>query len=181
MLTSEFTGVWTVLRCETGGGTGGRDDPDEGRQINSSSLSERSNEWVELESEIDDKDRSVYEDGKPRSGKEGAKVFKGLSLWNSLRVGELVLRLWPAVLWKKPSHLDLMLSSGWAKVSRLHPSPTAANRAPHPSRTSSERRPPTGLFLHGGVLGAWLRRQYSSPSVSMEDAPWVSFWKGMQR
>lgn len=124
-----------------------------GRQTNSSSLSERSSERVELQSDTDDNDSSVYEEGKPRSGSEGADGLSGLSRRNSLRVGGLVFRLWLPVLWKKPSQRGLIFSSGWANDSKLQPSPTAASRAPQPSKTSSERLLPAGLFLHGGVPG----------------------------
>lgn len=150
VLTRGFTGVWTAGCSGAGGGLAGGEA---GWQTSSSSLSERSSERVELQSDTDDKDSSVYEEGKPRSGSEGAEGFIGLSRRNSLRVGGLVVRLCPPVLWKKPSHRDLMLSSGCAKLSRLQPSPTAASRAPQPRKTSSERRPPPGLFLHGDVLG----------------------------
>ncbi|TNN46499.1 hypothetical protein EYF80_043307 [Liparis tanakae] len=160
--------------------TGWRLGGEAGRHASGSSLSERSSERVELQSDTDDRDSRVEE-----GGSEGAEGFSGLSRRNSLRVGGLVLRLWPPVLWKKPSHLDLTLSSGWERVSRLQPSPTAASRAPQPSRTSSERRPPPGLFRHGGVPGTCRLAQYSSPSPSAAAAGaaavFPSFWKGMQR
>ena len=135
-------------------------------------------ERVELQSDTDDRDSSVKEGG-TRSGSEGTDGFKGLSpRLNSFRVGGLVLRLWPPVLWKKPSQRGLMFSSGWVSDSRLKPSPTAASRAPQPSRTSSERLAEPGLFLLGGVSGTWALGQYSPPSPS---GGWVSLWKGMQR
>lgn len=47
VLTSGLTGVWAASRCGMG------------RQTNNSSLSERSSERVELQSDADDRDRSV--------------------------------------------------------------------------------------------------------------------------
>lgn len=178
VLTRGLMGVWRGWGCETGGRRRRWGGGEAGRQTNNSSLSERSNERVELQSDTNDKDSSVEEEGKPRSGSEGAEGFSGLSRLNSLRGGGL--RLWPPVLWKKPSHLDLILSSGWAKVSKLQPSPAAASRAPQPSRTSSERRDPAGLFLLSGDPGTWLLGQYSSLPPSPA-AVFPSLWKGMQR
>lgn len=58
-----------------------------GRCTSSSLLSERSREWVELQSDMEDRDRRVYEGAKPPPGRGGAEGFSGLSRQNSLRVG----------------------------------------------------------------------------------------------
>ena len=109
---------------------------------------------MELQSDMEDRDSSVREEGRPRSGRGAAGSLRGLSRLNSLRVGELPTLRRPPGRWKKPSQRVLELSSGWAPARMLKPSPTAASRAPQPSSTSSERRPPLGLFLLGGVSGA---------------------------
>lgn len=137
---------------------------------NSSSLSERSKERVELQSDTEERESRVTDaemvdmGGGGGGGGGGARCRCGESRLNSLRVGGLVLRRWlpPPPRWKRPSQRARLpppqapLSAGDCeapaaatgvehKSKRLKPSPTAANMAPQPSSMRSERRPTPGL------------------------------------